>query len=496
MPDLLIRRARLVSTLAAGDLAATDAPVDVSIVDGVIADVGYQLTRRPGVTEVNADGRWVMPGLWDKHAHLGQWTAATRRLDFGGTRSPEQVLALVSARLRQAPGQPILGAGMRAGLWHTAASVRALDVVSGDVPVALVNADLHHAWCNTAALDALELPRREGVVAEAEWFAAYPRLDAIAGSATGPSAYRSVLQDAAARGIVGIVDLEFESRWEDWATRWEQGCDVVRIRWGVYPDGLDGVVAAGLTTGDPLHGRHSQGPNLVMGPLKIISDGSLGTRTAWCCDPYDGEPDNFGARNLDDVELATLLERATAAGLQVATHAIGDRALTQALDCYAATGARGSIEHAQLVTKDAVAELARLGLTASVQPAHLLDDREISERVWPDRTSRCFALGWMRDAGVDIAFGSDAPVAALDPWLAIYAAVHRIDDEVAPWHPEQALTVAEAIAYSVDRRVVGVGAPGDVVLLDADPIQAEPAQLRSMSTALTVVGGRIVHDAS
>ena len=498
MPDLLIRRARLLPGLHGGDAAHAsdlDAPVDVSIVDGVIRGVAPDLDRPAGTTEVDAEGRWILPGLWDKHAHLGQWASTVQRLDVGATRSAEDVLAVVSARLRELPGQSIVGAGMRAGLWSRAATVAELDVVTGNVPVVLVNGDLHHAWCNTAALDAHGLRRRNGVVAEAEWFAAYPRLDALTGPSTSPSAYRRVLRDAAARGVVGIVDLEFAAPWEDWSDRWEQGCDVVRIRWGVYPEGLDAVVAAGLSTGDRLQHNPVEGPDLIMGPLKIISDGSLGTRTAWCCDPYAGEPHNVGASNLDDVELSALMTRATAADLHVATHAIGDRALTQALTAYAATGARGSIEHAQLVTREAVGELARLGLTASVQPAHLLDDREISERVWPDRTERCFALGWMRDAGVDVAFGSDAPVSALDPWLAIHAAVHRAGgQDDAPWHPEQSLTVAQAIAYSVNHRTIAAGAPGDVVLLDANPLAADRARLRSTTAALTTVAGRIVHD--
>lgn len=268
----------------------------------------------------------------------------------------------------------------------------------------------------------------------------------------------------------------------------------MRIRWGVYPGGLDDAIAAGLATGTALCNNNSDGPDLRMGPLKIISDGSLGTRTAWCCDSYAGEPDNFGVRNVDLRELTELMQRATSAHLEVATHAIGDRALAQALRAYAATGARGSIEHAQLVTLGAVHELARLGLTASVQPAHLLDDREISERVWPDRTEQCFALRWLREAGVDIVFGSDAPVAALDPWLAIHAAVNRVGDDGVPWHPEQALTAAEAIDCSVDHRVE-IGAPGDIVLVDSDPMSAPPSQLRSTTVALTAVGGRIIHDA-
>jgi predicted amidohydrolase YtcJ len=192
----------------------------------------------------------------------------------------------------------------------------------------------------------------------------------------------------------------------------------------------------------------------------------------------------------------------------VATHAIGDRALMDALEAYDATGAVGSIEHAQLVRREALPHLARLGLRASVQPAHLLDDRDVTELCWPDRAGRCFAFRWMADAGVELALGSDAPVSPLDPWLAIAAAVHRSADERPPWHPEQSLTAREALAASVDGQgSVHAGMAADLVLLDADPLAptadpsddsaddsaARSAALRSMPVAATLVGGDIVH---
>jgi predicted amidohydrolase YtcJ len=240
-----------------------------------------------------------------------------------------------------------------------------------------------------------------------------------------------------------------------------------------------------------------------MGPLKIISDGSLNTRTAWCCEPYsDAHRLEYpaGQPNLSGHELRDLLKRAHGGGLEVATHAIGDAAVAEALAAYAETGAIGSIEHAQLVGRDDVRRMAELGVRASVQPAHLLDDRDLTELAWPGRADRCFAFRWMLDDGVELALGSDAPVSPLDPWLAIAAAVHRSADERDPWHGEQALTPAEALAASVDGQpTVGVGSPGDLVLLDADPLAVgtdsagTATALRDMSVALTAVGGRVVH---
>jgi predicted amidohydrolase YtcJ len=336
------------------------------------------------------------------------------------------------------------------------------------------------------------------VVSEAEWFMAYGRLASVLGQdGTGPDAYRRSMEAAAAQGVVGLVDLEFSGGVADWVERWGGGADLLRIRHACYADGLDDVLARGLRSGDPL----ADDPRLTMGPLKIISDGSLNTRTAWCCEEYaDGS--GAGAPNQTSAELAGLLERAHNHGLEVATHAIGDRALDDALAAYDVTGAVGSIEHAQLVSRVAVKTMARLGLRASVQPAHLLDDRDVTELIWPDRAERCFAFRWMLDDGVQLAFGSDAPVSPLDPWLAIAAAVHRSDDERPAWHPEQALTAREALAASVNGRgSVHAGMPADLVLLDADPVAehldtaSASVALRSMPVALTMVAGWTVFSA-
>ena len=275
---------------------------------------------------------------------------------------------------------------------------------------------------------------------------------------------------------------------------------MLRVRWATYADSLDEVLEAGLRTGDPLPGCDER---MTMGPLKIISDGSLNTRTAWCCEPYaDAHRLEYptGQPNLSGDELRDLLKRAHGGGLEVATHAIGDAAVAEALAAYAETGAIGSIEHAQLVGRDDVRRMAELGIRASVQPAHLLDDRDLTELIWPGRAERSFAFRWMLDDGVELALGSDAPVSPLDPWLAIAAAVHRSADHREAWHGEQALSPAEALAASVDGQpTVGVGSPGDLVLLDADPLAvgADSAEtgsaLRDMSVALTAVGGRVVH---
>jgi predicted amidohydrolase YtcJ len=502
MSALLLRQVRVVPL----DGQAAADPVDVLISGGVIAGLGpaggSHRVPAAAVPTVEGEGRWLIPGLWDAHVHLGQWALAARRLDLSATSSPEEVLTLVAqaardqaARDRSAGDRrPIVGTGQRADAWHRQVTVAELDAACAEVPVALINSDCHHGWLNTAALDALGLARRDTVVAEAEWFAAYPLLATRLDGPPGPADYRRVLGAAAARGVAGLVDFEFSAPWSDWAQRWHEGCDLIRIRWSPYPDQLDSVRAAGLGSGSPLPGVDNRAADdrLTVGSLKIISDGSLGTRTAWCYEPY-ADTGGCGAPNQSDSELADLLTAGRRAGLSVATHAIGDRALDAAVAAYAATGSHGSIEHAQVTTGQAIAAMSRLGLTASVQPAHLLDDHRTTDRVWAGQADRCFTLRSLLDHGVEVALGSDAPVAPLDPWLAIATAVHRGLPGEQPWHPEQAITAAEAIAASVDGRRVAVGQPGDVALLDFDPLASDAARLRAMRAALTCVAGQVVH---
>ncbi len=495
MTSFVLRNARLVEL---GTGPGHDRPVDVRVHEGRVSEIGERLESESWIREYDAEGRWLLPGLWDQHVHLGQWTVSSQRLDLAPTASPEQAVALVAERIAEMPGEPVIGWGHRLSRWDRDPTVSELDAVSGDTPVILISGDGHHAWLNSTALIALAMPVRDTVVTEGEWFAAYGRLVTLVGSdGTSPAAYQRTLESAAALGVTGLVDFEFSGGIGDWSERFAEGADLLRVRMATYADGLDAVIDAGLRTGDVLPGCDER---ITMGPLKVISDGSLNTRTAWCCEPYaDGS--GSGAPNQTTEELRALLTRATAHDLEVATHAIGDAAVREALDVYAATGARRSVEHAQLVRREDVRRMAGLGIRASDQPAHLLDDRDATEKVWPDRADRSFALRWMLDDGVTLALGSDAPVSPLDPWLAMAAAVHRSADEREPWHGEQALTPREVLAASVDGQgTVAPGGRGDLVLVDADPLVPDATdtadqadRLRNIGVHATFVAGRLVH---
>lgn len=491
MSSLFLRNVRLVPIRTAAPVE----PVSVRLHDGVVTSVGHQ-DPEPGDRVIEGDGRWVIPGLWDQHVHFTQWAQTFTRLDVSGTRDPREVLELVRPHVGPVRDSHwLFGFGFRLTDWTREPTVAELDAVTGDQPVVLTSGDAHAGWLNTAALRALGAAPVDGPLTEVAWFELMARVVERNAQQDGTIAVRNAIEGAAARGVVGVADLEFAEPLRAWPERVAAGADALWVRTAVYPDHLDDVLASGLRTGAPL----TPDGLITLGPLKIISDGSLNTRTAFCHAPYAGGH-SHGVQNHDRAELIELLRLATDHGLRAAVHAIGDAAAHEALAAFAASGATGSIEHAQLMMPEDIAAMASLGLVASVQPGHLLDDRDTAAHLWPDRTDRCFALRSMLDAGVRMQFGSDAPVAALDPWHTMAAAVHRSADAREPWNPAESVTPAEALAASVDGAdTVQVGQRADLVVIDRDPLAetddsaAAAALLRAVGVEATMRGGRLTH---
>lgn len=480
-------------------------PIDIRMFGGFVRETGPRLPPEPGEQVYEADGRWVIPGLWDEHVHMRQWAETKLRVDVSGTSSPREVTRIIGDHIAALPherrAEAVTGWGYRIAAWSERPTVAELDAVSGEHPVALASGDGHNGWLNSRALSFFGVPRREAPLEENDWYRVLARLRELpSDERVQAAAFREAVVDAASRGLVGIVDMERGDRLRDWPERLAAGIDQLRVRPATYPDGLDDVISAGLRTGTEL----PEGRGLaLMGPLKIVSDGSLNTRSAYCFDPYDRSgalEEPRGTQNFSLDELTRLLAQARSAGLEVSVHAIGDAALATALDAFERTGATGSIEHAQLVRWDDLARMARLGLRGSVQPAHLLDDRDVTTQVWPDRAERCFPFRSMLDQGISLRFGSDAPVSPLDPWLAMAAAVHRSGDEREPWNPGQAITPIEALtASSGGQGTVHEGSRADLVLLDDDPLvengdsAAAAGRLRDMRVAATFMEGRPTH---
>ncbi len=464
-------------------------PIDVLLSGGVIAAVGPDLDA-DGAEVVDGEGRWVAPGLWDEHTHFEQWAQAALRVDTAGTTDPAQACARVAsyiAGLHSRSASLVVGFGHRLSDWTRLPATAELDAVSGAHPVVLMAGDAHSGWLNTAAQRMFDVTF-DGVCTEADWFALMPRVPDDPEALSKARLRR--LEELAALGVVGIVDLVMDDHLGPWQRLAEAGVTLPRVRVGVFPSTLDEVIDAGLSTGEEVPG----GRGLIrMGSLKIIADGSLSSLTAAVRD-VDGCTHGHFAYSLN--ELVDMQTRARMHGLTVATHAIGDACLSQVLDAYETSGAHGTVEHAQLVDRSDIARILRLGLTLSVQPWHLVDDWRSMDRLWAGRCDDAFPLRTLLDAGVPLILGSDAPVAPLHPWKAMAAAVHRGTTEEASWHPDQRISALEAFRASV-RTTVEPGQPADVILLDENPVEvhadsAETARrlLGATVTATYVAGSR------
>jgi predicted amidohydrolase YtcJ len=257
---------------------------------------------------------------------------------------------------------------------------------------------------------------------------------------------------------------------------------------------------------------------LKVGGLKGFMDGSLGSHTAAFFEPFSDAPEDRGLLVNDPQTVAEWVRAADARGLQVAVHAIGDRAISLLLDIYAGLDSadaasrdrRLRIEHAQHIAPDDVDRFAALGVIASMQPYHAIDDGRWAEKViGAERAKTTYAFAGLLAAGAHVAFGSDWPVAPPTPLEGIYAAVTRQTlDGAHPegWVPEQKITVAQALrAYTIDAARAGFAegelgslVPGklaDFVVLDRDITTVDPASIRDARVLMTVVDGQIVHTA-
>jgi len=463
----------ILSSLRLGDRV-----VDLRIEDGLIAEIGPSL----GTGEDFA-GRWVSPGLWDHHVHFTQWTLTSRRVDLSSARSAHEAAAIMGAAM---DGSPIVGANYRYGLWPDAPSLAVLDATTGGVPAVLVAADLHSVWLNTAALALYgHAGHPTGLLTEDDAFGVHQRLDTVAPETVDTWA-RTAAAAAAARGVVGIVDYEMAWNLEHWQRRVAAGHDSLRVEFGIYTEDLERAIAEGLHTGQRVDDL------LTVGRYKVLTDGSLNTQTAYTWDAY--EDGTHGQLTVPPETLVPLLRRAAEAGIVPAVHAIGDHANTLALDAFEQLGVGGSIEHAQLLAESDYPRFAALGVAGSVQPEHAMDDRDVADRLWPERTERLYPFRSLLDAGATLLLGSDAPVSPLDPWVQIAAAVTRERDGRESWHPEQRITRAEALAAST-RTTIAVGEPADLVITEQDPLTADGDTLRTMPVAATLLAGVFTHDA-
>ncbi|MCP9222499.1 amidohydrolase family protein [Erythrobacter sp. LQ02-29] len=501
---------------------------------GHILQVLHRGDKRPQGTTYRTDGRGriVIPGMIDAHAHVMDLGFAQLELDLSDTTSLADALTRIGAFAAAHPDRPwILGRGWNQEKWGlgrfpTAAE---LDQAVGDRPVLLDRVDGHAIWANSAAMEQAGITpsTKDPVGGRIERVAGSRKPAGVFVDAAMPLVRQAVPQprpldyDIAlgeaqklllANGITAVADMGTDvPAWQAFRRAGDEGHLNVRIM--AYAAGLDALE----TIAGPRPTPWLYGDKLRAGGIKLYLDGALGSRGAWLTADYADDPGNRGLPLLNPAQLRNLMSRASMDGFQVAIHAIGDAANREALlaieelaQTY--TGdRRWRIEHAQIVAPGDIPAFGRDGIIASMQPTHQTSDRLMAEaRLGPDRLQGAYAWKSLADAGATLAFGSDAPVEAPDPFAGWAAAISRQDARGEPfggWMPQERVSREAAFAaFTADAAYAGFaegrfgrlarGERADFIVIDRDPMLASPDQLGQTKVLETWVSGEKVYSST
>lgn len=494
-------------------------------------------TKDPDTRIVDLQGRFVMPGFNDSHIHLAEVGFKKLEVDLSGASSIEEFRERIRNRVQSAaPHEWILGGGWDETLWQGKEALTRWDIdeVTTDHPVYLDRADGHVAVANTLALKmakvtlATEDPEGGEIGRDASGepngILRETARDLVSGIIPSPSAEKrrqaieAALLDLARAGITSVQDNSdaenADKYWDDFQV-FEQlereGKLTVRIsEWLPFNAPVEVLKARRVAPS-------RSDLMLRTGMLKAFLDGSLGSHTAAMLQPYADEPNNSGLPRHEQAQLNAMTKERLEAGFQLGFHAIGDKAVEMALNAFAeaekAAGAgkndyRLRIEHVQVTNPAQVARFRELNVIASMQPSHLLTDMHwADQRLGPARSAHAYAWAELANHGVKLAFGSDHPFGPLSPLLGLYAATTRkSEDGKAEFHPEQRLTIDQAIAaYTTgaafaefaekEKGTLAPGMLGDFIVLDRDVTAIPPEQILKTRVLQTVVGGKTVFEA-
>jgi predicted amidohydrolase YtcJ len=505
----------------------------LAIRDGIILAMGSDeemlKLRGPKTEVIDLHGAFAMPGFNDAHVHLASAGREKLTVDLVGVKSLAEMQQRIAAAAKAAPaGSWLRGRGWDHTLWASGKlpTRQDLDKVTGGHPAVFTRVDGHIAVANSLALKAAavtagtrdpsggkidrdgnsELTGGEptGIVRETAVDLIYNKVPPTTHDQRR-HALELALQDAVAHGITSAQDY---STWDDFLVYEEmerEGKLPIRIsEWLTFLDSLPVLEA------ERAH-HPADDPMLHTGTLKGFMDGSLGSRTAAMNAPYADDPGNSGIPQFEQATLNRMTIERARAGFQIGFHAIGDRAVSMALDAYAAAeaavpeskGTRFRIEHVQVVEPKDFERFRSLGVIASMQPNHLLTDMNwAQDRIGPERAKYSYTWKTFVDEGVVLPFGTDYPVEPVTPFRGIYAAVTRRNEAgTRIYFPAQALTIGQALyAYTqaaafaenmeTKKGELRAGQFADFVVLDRDLLKAKPQEILKTNVLRTVVGGK------
>lgn len=497
-------------------------------------DAGVRQHVGPGTRVVDLAGATLLPGLVDAHTHVLNLGTTLEQVDLAGAEDEAAAVARVASRARQVPpGEWIIGYGWDDGAWADHYPDKALlSAAVADHPVLMRGLHGFAVWGNQAALDAagistatvapeggriavddsgaptgLLLDRATELLTDAVPQPSLEQLEAryllglqelaragftMVHEAGVDAAAQGALEDLAASGRLPLrVYSMLDARDEELLRRW--------MRWGPDTDGND---------------------LLMTRAVKAFYDGALGSRGARLLQPYSDQPDHYGMSGAEYGFNEDLVTQMVAAGFQANVHAIGDAANRETLDFFArlfrqhprARALRHRIEHAQVVQAGDFWRFRSLGLTASMQPPHAVEDKDWAvQRLGEERVKGAYAWRTFRRLRVPLVFSSDLPGSDHDIFYGLHAAMTRRDRQLQPpggWFPEQRMTPEEAVRgyttwaarAALIEEVAGsltVGRWADLTVMDIDPLSAgesDPARLLRGTILMTIVAGRIVHE--
>jgi len=510
----------------------------VAVLGGRIVAVGSNAEidawRGPSTHVIDAGGKLLLPGFNDAHVHFVSGGRQLDAVDLNDATSPEEFVRRIAEQAKKTPkNEWITGGDWDETKWSLAKlpTKELIDAVTPNNPVLINRYDGHMSLANSIAL------RLAGVTASTPDPPGGTIVRDDKGNPTGAlkdaamdyvlkvipplshdqrlHAVQRALGHAASLGVTSVQDMNPE--YADIAIYSElldRGQLTTRIYAAPLITQVDDLVKIGV--------RRAFGSSFLrIGALKGYADGSLGSGTAYFFQPFNDQPGNRGLLS-DEMHPISLMRdrmmKADAAGLQLCTHAIGDAGISAILDIYSEiekthgkADRRWRIEHAQHMAAKDFDRFAQLGVVASVQPYHAVDDGRWAEgRIGRDRASRTYAFRTFLNEGVRLAFGTDWNVAPLNPMLTLYAATTRATlDGKNPggWFPEQKLPIAEAVqAYTMgsahaefqetDKGSITVGKLADMVLLSDDIFSIDPTKIREVKVLRTIVGGKTVWNAT
>lgn len=533
MPDLILYNARIYTQNKQQPWVQALAIQNGRIIaSGSTADI--RALARPHSRQLDLHSRVVLPGFTDAHIHLYDMAQRRGQLELYKTGCLDDLLQRLRDYVATLPAEAwCIGYGWNESHWPEPRfpTRHDLDPITADRPTILWRTDLHAAVANSAALraagiDATTPNPPAGVIDRDEQGEPSGILRELAinlvrqvipsiDETTATAQLLAVASDLHRLGIVAVHDQRMKDHphqgpraFRLYTRLHQQNHLPLRISANFEAAHIQRLIDLGLQSG-------FGDTWLRLGHIKLFADGSLGAQTAWTLTPYANNPANRGMFLTPPATMAEIIRTAHQHALAISVHAIGDRANREVLDIFEEVIIAGSdyppliphrIEHVQALHSDDQPRLAQMQIAASMQPLHCTDDVTNIERLWGDKGDHAYVFRSLLKAGTVLAFGSDAPVASPNPWWGIHAAVtrqHRDGTPAAGWHPEQRLTVAEAIAaYTLGPASVigqqhqqGRLAPGylaDLIVIDRDPFSCDPTNLADIQVLLTMIGGNIV----